>query len=137
MSSSLPSPTPSPLDVDRIPSPVPSISASLLQIDPSSSSELPPKTLAAYTDIIADFSSRSYSAPEDLEALETDLKLSAEIGQALLAEQKVLQARFAASDLAKDQLLDRLAKSYKDNAQLEKVKYWFNPPPPPLHRKES
>jgi hypothetical protein len=123
MSSSLPSPTPTSLDADRVPSPVPSISTPLLQADPLSS-EPATRTLAAYADLITDFSSRSYSAPEDIEALETDLKLSAEIGQALLAEQKALQKRLAASDLVKDQLLDRLAKSYKDNAQFEKVKYY-------------
>jgi hypothetical protein len=124
MTSPLASPTPSRLDPDLIPSPVPSATASLhIDNHSSSPSEAVHSDLAAYAHLISELTTRSasYSSAPDVEALENDLKLSAEIGQALLAEQKVLQGRLAASELAKDQLLDRLAKSYKDSAQLEKV----------------
>lgn len=53
-------------------------------------------------------------------ALEEDLRLSAELGQALVAENSELKDRLQAADAARDQLLDRLAASYRDNAALEK-----------------
>lgn len=53
-------------------------------------------------------------------SLEEDLRLSAELGQALLAENAELKDRLAQGDVARDQLLDRLAGSYRDQASLEK-----------------
>jgi len=57
----------------------------------------------------------------DLTRLEQDLQLSAEVGQALLEEVTGLKQRLETADAARDQLLDRLAASYRSNAALEKV----------------
>lgn len=57
-----------------------------------------------------------------LAALEADLRLSAEVGQALLEEQKDLQEKLRQADHAKNELLDRLAFSVRENAQLTKVR---------------
>ena len=64
----------------------------------------------------------SGSFSEDLTRLEQDLKLSAEVGQALVFEVTDLKDRLNVADVARDQLLDRLAASYRANAALEKVR---------------
>jgi len=52
-----------------------------------------------------------------------DLALSAEVGQALLEEVNELKERLSTADTARDQLLDRLAASYRSHAVLERVRY--------------
>lgn len=58
--------------------------------------------------------------PSRISSLEEDLRLSAELGQALVSENSELKDRLQSADTARDQLLDRLAASYRDNATLEK-----------------
>lgn len=62
------------------------------------------------------------------EALERDLMLSAQLGLALLEKQQLVEAhnvelvaKQKELETSVSQLLDRLASSYKDNAQLERV----------------
>ena len=58
----------------------------------------------------------------DIARLERDLELCAEVGKALLESQRELKDKLTAADSARDVLLDRLAASYRDNAQLERVR---------------
>lgn len=56
------------------------------------------------------------------ERLEHDLELAAQAGQTLLEEVEGLKEKLGVADATRDQLLDRLAASYKANAALEKVR---------------
>lgn len=65
----------------------------------------------------------AFASPEDAVArLEADLRLSAEIGQALVDEQKTLQAKLDAAEKAREGLLEKLAGSVRETVQLDKVR---------------
>jgi len=74
--------------------------------------------LDAFSELIQQ---RRLSGSFSHEKLEHDLELAAEVGQALLEEVEGLKERLGLADATRDQLLDRLAASYKANAALEKV----------------
>ncbi|GAA5871260.1 hypothetical protein JCM8547_007236 [Rhodosporidiobolus lusitaniae] len=52
--------------------------------------------------------------------LEADLRLAAELGQALLRDKTQLQQRLDAAEKGQQKLLDRLTSSVKENAQLQR-----------------
>jgi hypothetical protein len=54
--------------------------------------------------------------------LEADLRLSAAVGQALVEEKHELEKKLNASERVNEKLLDRLARTVKDNDQLQKVR---------------
>jgi hypothetical protein len=55
-------------------------------------------------------------------SLESDLKLAAEIGVALLQEKGALQQRLESIEKANQKLLTRLSSSVKENNQLQRVR---------------
>lgn len=56
-----------------------------------------------------------------LQALEDDLRLSAKVGQQLLADKGALEKRLTASEAGNQKLLDRLTSSVKEAAHLQRV----------------
>ncbi|KAK4704848.1 hypothetical protein P7C70_g1369, partial [Phenoliferia sp. Uapishka_3] len=56
-----------------------------------------------------------------LRDLEADLRLSAEVGVALLAEKSALEKRVGNADTANQKLLDRLTSSVKESSQLQRL----------------
>ena len=55
--------------------------------------------------------------------LESDLRLSAQVGVALLEEKGVLEKRLAVVEGANQKLLDRLTSSVKESSQLQRVRW--------------
>lgn len=65
----------------------------------------------------------SRDSPTQEESFEHDLRLSAQVGQALLEERNTLERKVAQVDLANQKLLDRLTRSVKENVQLQRVRF--------------
>lgn len=57
-------------------------------------------------------------------ALERDLRLAAQLGQALLHEKHALEAAMGKTRRANDQLVERLARAVRDNKALQHVSAW-------------
>lgn len=68
----------------------------------------------------------SQDAASFVEDLEADLRLSATIGAALLEEKNGLQRSLSEVEGANHKLLDRLATSVKESAQLQRVRLLFS-----------
>lgn len=60
-------------------------------------------------------------------SLENDLKLAAEIGQALLQEKGVMQQRMDSMEKANQKLFNQLSSSVKENNQLQRVRAVHSP----------
>lgn len=60
-------------------------------------------------------------SPAQEASFEHDLRLSAQVGQALLEERNILERKLSSVESANQKLLDRLTRSVKENVQLQRV----------------
>ena len=88
------------------------------------SAELNARRLAQLHDVLARRGPASHSSPRE----DDDLRIAAEAGIALVSAQAELQAKLDTAERTREGLLERLAGSVRENAQLEKVR--LQPAPP-------